>query len=246
MMDSTLMKKDRLFHAKNVREDFRFNDQVAEVFDDMLNRSVPFYSAVIDSIAELLRRQVPPGSMVYDLGCSTGTTLLELSRRLPEMNFQYRGIDIAPAMIDKARRKAEMYSKSSLIRFTEADIMTASLPEARAVICNYTMQFIRPPSRPQFVRRIYDGLPPGGVLYVSEKIINHDKMLNRIFIDLYHGFKRRQGYSELEISAKREALENVLIPFSIEENLDLIRQAGFASAEPFFQWFNFASFVAVK
>lgn len=246
MMDSALMKKDRLFHAKTVQEDFTFNDQVAEVFDDMLSRSVPFYNAVIDSIAELLRQQVPQGSTVYDLGCSTGTTLLELSRRLAEMNFQYRGIDIAPAMIEKARRKAEMYSKSSLIQFVEDDIMTAPLPDAYAVICNYTMQFIRPLSRPQFVQRIYDCLPQGGILYVSEKIINHDKMLNRVFIEMYHQFKRRQGYSELEISAKREALENILVPFSIDENLDLIRQAGFYSVEPFFQWFNFASFIAVK
>jgi len=240
------MKKDKLFRSNIVQEDFTFNGKVAEVFDDMLDRSVPFYGAVIDSIAELLRQQVPPGSTVYDLGCSTGTTLLELSRRLAEMGFRYRGIDNAPAMIEKARSKAEMYSKSTLIHFTEDDITTAPLPDAHAVICNYTVQFIRPPSRPRFVKRIYDSLPPGGILYVSEKIINHDKVLNRIFIEIYHQFKRRRGYSELEIAAKREALENVLVPFSIDENLDLLRQAGFAAAEPFFQWFNFASFIAVK
>ncbi|MDW7772269.1 MAG: carboxy-S-adenosyl-L-methionine synthase CmoA [Desulfobulbaceae bacterium] len=241
-----MMKKDKLFDSKGINEDFTFNDRVAEVFDDMLSRSVPFYSAVIDGIAELLRQQAPPGSIVYDLGCSTGTTLLELSRRLVDMDLEYRGIDIAPAMLEKARRKAEMYAKSPLVSFIEDDIMTAPLPDARAVICNYTLQFIRPPLRPRFIRRIYDSLPPGGLLYISEKIINHDKMLNRVYIDMFHRFKRRQGYSELEIAAKREALENVLVPFSIEENLDLIRQAGFASAEPFFQWFNFASFVAVK
>jgi tRNA (cmo5U34)-methyltransferase len=245
-MESAEMKKDKLFNSRAVTEDFTFNDQVAEVFDDMLNRSVPFYSAVVDGIAELMKQQAPPGSTVYDLGCSTGSTLLELARRLTEMNLRYRGIDNAPAMIEKARRKAEMYSKSSIIQFIEGDIMTEPLHDANTVICNYTMQFIRPLSRPQFVKRIYDNLPAGGLLYVSEKIINHDRKLNRIFIEMYHLFKRRQGYSELEISSKREALENVLIPFSIQENLDLIRQAGFATVEPFFQWFNFVSFVAVK
>ncbi len=240
------MKKDKLFDSSAITEDFTFNEQVAEVFDDMLNRSVPFYSAVIDSVARLLRNQVPQGARVYDLGCSTGTTLLELSRRLVDMEFHYTGIDNAPAMIEKARRKAEMYSKSAVIEFIEDDITTFRPAGADVVICNYTMQFIRPLDRPRFVRRIYDNLPDRGLFCASEKIINHDKKLNRAFIDMYHQFKKRQGYSELEIAAKREALENVLVPFSIRENLDLIRQAGFPTVETFFQWFNFASFIAVK
>ena len=240
------MKKDKLYHSKPVSGDFTFNEEVAEVFDDMLNRSIPFYSTVLDSLAGLMRQQIPPGSTVYDLGCSTGTTLLELSRCLADLKLRFLGVDNAPAMIEKARRKAEMYTKGALIQFIEGDITLIPLPEARAIICNYTMQFIRPLRRSRFVKRLYDSLPPGGVLYVSEKIINHDKMLNRIFIDMYYHFKRKQGYSELEIAAKREALENVLVPFSIQENLDLIRQAGFSSVEPFFQWFNFASFVAIK
>lgn len=240
------MKKDELFRSRPVAEDFTFNEEVAEVFDDMLNRSVPFYSAVIDSIAELIRCQIVPGTVVYDLGCSTGTTLLELSRRLADMQLRYCGIDRAPAMIGRAKRKAAMYARGTELLFVEDDIVTAPLPEAGAVICNYTMQFIRPPSRPRLVRRIRDSLPPGGIFYLSEKTISHDPALNRVFIEMYHRFKRRRGYSELEIAAKREALENVLVPFSIEENLDLLRQSGFASAEPFFQWFNFASFVAVR
>ncbi len=240
------MKKDKLFDLKSITEDFNFNEQVAEVFDDMLSRSVPFYPVVIDSIAELVRRKVPLGSRVYDLGCSTGTTLLELSRRLADMELHFIGIDNAPAMIEKARRKVEMYSKSSVIQFVEDDITTSLTADADVIICNYTMQFIRPLARPKFVRQIYDSLPVGGLFFASEKIINHDKKLNRAYIDIYHQFKKRQGYSELEISSKREALENVLVPFSIQENADLIRQAGFSGVETFFQWFNYASFVAVK
>jgi len=240
------MKKDKLFDSGAITEDFTFNKHVADVFDDMLNRSVPFYSAVIDAIAELVRRHVPPGSKVYDLGCSTGTTLLELARRLDDMELHYTGIDNAPAMIEKAARKAEMYSKSAVIRFIEDDITSALPTDADVIICNYTMQFIRPPARSGFVRRIYDSLSEGGLFVVSEKIINHDKKLNRAFIDMYHRFKKQKGYSELEISAKREALENVLVPFSIQENLDLIRQAGFPTVETFFQWCNFASFIAIK
>lgn len=240
------MKKDQLFNSSAVTEDFTFNDQVAEVFDDMLNRSVPFYSAVIDSMAELMRRQVPPGSRVYDLGCATGTTLLELARRLADMKLHFIGVDNAPAMIEKAERKAKMYSKSTVIEFIKGDITSINLTDADVVICNYTMQFIRPLARPQFTKRIYDSLPKGGLFCIGEKIISHDKKLNRTFIEMYHQFKKQQGYSELEISTKREALENVLVPFSIDENIDMLRQAGFPTAETFFQWFNFASFIAIK
>lgn len=240
------MNKDRLFTSGAVQEDFTFNDKVAEVFDDMLNRSVPCYSAVIEGITGLLRHKPMHGRAIYDLGCSTGTTLLELARRLPDLDCRFVGIDNAPAMIKKARQKAEMFSKSSIIRFIEDDIATAELEGAGVILCNYTLQFIRPMTRLQFVRRLYDILPPGGICIVSEKIISHDKILNREFIAMHHHFKRRQGYSELEIAAKREALENVLVPFSIEENIDLLRQAGFPSVETFFQWFNFASFVALK
>lgn len=240
------MKKDKLFKSGKVSRDFSFDDKVAEVFDDMLDRSVPFYGAVIDGLAGLLRQQDIRGRTVYDLGCSTGTTLLELARRLPALECRFVGIDNAPAMISKARRKAEMFSTTAAVEFLEGDIVTAELDDAGAIICNYTLQFIRPMTRLPFVRRLYEALPAGGICVVSEKLIIHDTKLNRHFIKMHHRFKREQGYSELEIAAKREALENVLIPYSIEENIDLLRQAGFQSVETFFQWFNFASFVALK
>jgi tRNA (cmo5U34)-methyltransferase len=149
-------------------------------------------------------------------------------------------------MIEKAGRKAEMFSKTGSVQFREGDITAAPLTDAGAILCNYTLQFIRPMTRLQFVKKLYDALPAGGIFIVSEKVICHDPKLNRHYIEMHHRFKRLQGYSELEIATKREALENVLIPFSIEENIDLLHQAGFQSVETFFQWFNFASFVAVK
>jgi tRNA (cmo5U34)-methyltransferase len=240
------MAEDTLYAHGVVGEDFAFNDRVAEVFDDMLHRSIPYYQTVVEAMAQLISRNCPKGGMIYDLGCSTGTTLLELSRRLPVDQFRYRGIDNAPAMLDKARKKSAMFSKSSLLTFNEEDITTCALPSAAAVICNYTMQFLRPITRLDFVHRIYSALPEDGVFFLSEKTISHAKRLNRNFIDIYHAFKRQQGYSELEIAAKREALENVLIPFSLEENISLLREAGFAEIEPYFKWFNFTAIVALK
>nr|WP_320011654.1 carboxy-S-adenosyl-L-methionine synthase CmoA [uncultured Desulfobulbus sp.] len=240
------MSEDTLFAAGSLGEDFTFNDRVAEVFDDMLDRSVPHYRSVIGGMAQLLARRSQSRTTIYDLGCSTGTTLLELSRQLPAEQFCYVGIDNAPAMLEKAQKKSAMFSKSSVITFKEADITTCPLPDAAAIICNYTMQFLRPLTRRAFVSRIFEALPENGMFFLSEKTISHATKLNRDFIDIYHQFKRKQGYSELEIAAKREALENVLIPFSLEENKALLKDAGFSEVEPYFTWFNFTSFVAVK
>ncbi len=244
--EDTKMSEDTLYRAGKVGEDFTFNDQVAEVFDDMLDRSIPYYRSVIEGIAQLLACRSHKKATIYDLGCSTGTTLLELSRRLPADRFRYVGIDNAPAMLGKAQRKSDMFNKSTLIEFREDDINTCPLPEATAVICNYTLQFLRPITRLDFVTRIYRALPDDGMFFLSEKTISHATRLNRDFINIYHHFKRQQGYSELEIAAKREALENVLIPFSLEENIALLREAGFTEIEPYFKWFNFTALVAVK
>jgi tRNA (cmo5U34)-methyltransferase len=240
------MSKDDLFRHGGVDADFQFSEQVAEVFDDMLARSVPNYGQVIEMIAQLLGRFLAPGDRVYDLGCSTGNTLLQLARRLESLDLRFIGLDSSPAMVHKASLKAEMYSKKERLAFQQGDITATPLEPAGAIICNYTLQFIRPLRRPEFLARVAGSLKPGGVLILSEKSISHDPVLNRAYIDFYLDFKRAQGYSELEIAAKREALENVLIPFSIEENRRLLSDAGFASVETFFQWFNFVSFVAVK
>ena len=240
------MNRDKIFHIQSIKEDFAFNEQVAEVFDDMLDRSVPFYGAVIEAIAGLLKNYAPKGGTIYDLGCSTGGTLLELGRRLSHMEMTLIGVDNSSAMLEKAEKKAEMFSKSKLITFLEADILTHDFSDADVIICNYILQFLRPMVRPDFIRKLYSSLPKGGILIISEKTISHDRSLNREFIAMHHQYKRDRGYSELEIAAKREALENVLIPFSKTENIELLKNAGFSGIETFFQWFNFCSFIAIK
>ncbi|NLX17876.1 MAG: carboxy-S-adenosyl-L-methionine synthase CmoA [Desulfobulbus sp.] len=238
--------QDTLFASGVIAEDFTFNEHVAAVFDDMLDRSIPCYRLVIDAMAQILSCHLQPGTTVYDLGCSTGTTIFELTRRLPGMELTFIGIDNAPAMVAKARTKSAQYSKNHDIHFKECDITSCSLPGAGAILCNYTLQFLRPLARQSFINRIFAALPSGGVFILSEKTIALSSRLNRDFIEIYHSFKKQQGYSELEIAAKREALENVLIPFTIRENTALLEQAGFSEIEPFFTWFNFSSIVALK
>lgn len=238
--------RDTLFNVDTVQEDFVFNERVVEVFDDMLDRSIPFYREVIASSARLLDIYLHTDDRVYDLGCSTGTTLLEFCRLLQDKGLRFVGIDSSSPMLEKARLKTELYRKQDSISFLEEDITSMHHPEAGAFILNYTLQFIRPLRRETFLKNLYASLRPGGILLLSEKIISHDQRLNREYIDIYHQFKKSKGYSELEIARKREALENVLIPFSIDENRTMLKNIGFSTVETYFQWFNFASFVAVK
>ena len=212
----------------------------------MLDRSVPFYREAIGATAHLLTRVLAPGDQVVDLGCATGTTLLELSRLLADKGLHFLGVDNSQSMLDKAQLKSELFSKQDRLSFANQDITQVHRPGTGAFVLNYTLQFIRPLQREDFLRRLYSDLRPNGVLILSEKTISPDSSLNRDFIDIYHQFKRERGYSELEIARKREALENVLIPFSIDENKSLLRRVGFRPVETFLQWFNFASFVAVK
>ena len=240
------MARDTLFEKKASAEKFQFNERVADVFDDMLDRSVPFYSHVIEMSAEILNRSLLAGDKVYDLGCSTGTTLIALARKLEPENLQFIGIDNSQAMLDKALRKAEMFSMADRIDLIERDITQAAISRAGGVILNYTLQFIKPAIRVEFLKRIHNGLRNDGILIFSEKVVCRDNELDQQFLDSYHRYKMRRGYSELEIANKREALENVLVPLSIQENRDLLVQAGFTRIETFFQWFNFVSFVASK
>ncbi len=238
--------KDRLYRVDTVPEDFDFNERVVEVFDDMLDRSIPCYQTVIKESSRLLGACLEPGDLVCDLGCATGTTLFFFIRELTQSNLRFLGLDSSPVMLAKARQKAEFYAPDAAIEFQQEDITVLNRPGTGAFVLNYTLQFIRPVLRQPLIQRLYDNLRPGGLLILSEKTILDDKRLNRTYIDIYHDFKREQGYSELEIARKREALENILIPFSAAENRQLLEHAGFDPIAPFFQWFNFSSFLARK
>lgn len=241
------MARDEIYKNPEMTGDFKFDGKVADVFDDMLNRSVPCYRMVIEMITAILERFLQPGDRVFDLGCSTGETLLELARKLNHLQLEFTGIDNSPAMIEKAIHKAEMFSLDSNLKFKEVDITELDLPsDTGAVIMNYTLQFLKPAKRKEFISSIYQALRPGGLLIISEKTISPAPETNGAYIDSYLEFKRRNGYSETEISRKRQALENVLVPFSIRDNLDLLTEAGFKAPETFFQWFNFTSFLAIK
>ncbi len=240
------MPRDEIFVEPVAPGDFRFDKKTAAVFDDMVSRSVPFYEEIQRMVAEIVADFAADGTCVYDLGCSTATTLLALDPMVSP-GVRYIGVDNSPDMLDEARRKLAEANIARPYDLVQADLNEGvRLEHAAVVIMNLTLQFIRPLYRNEFVARIFRGLNDQGCLILVEKVTIADSLLNRLFIKYYYNFKRQRGYSNLEIAQKREALENVLIPYRLEENVEMLRRAGFRPVEVFFRWHNFCGIVAVK
>ena len=212
----------------------------------MVTRSVPFYPEMQRMIGELAGDHYQENTTVYDLGCSTGATLIHMDHMIP-VHIPFVGIDDSEDMLEKCRAKLTQMEFTRPYKLNVADLNSAvSIENASVVVLCLTLQFIRPIYREKLLRTIYEGLVPGGVLIVVEKILAEDNTFNRDFIKYYYDYKRRNQYSEMEIAQKREALENVLIPYKLSENIALLKESGFRTTETFFKWYNFAGFIAKK
>jgi len=242
--------KDEIFkEAGSGKKPFEFNAQVARVFDDMVSRSVPFYSEVLRMSAELAHTFYQPGTQIYDLGCSTGALLPLLDAQFGDDGFTYTGIDNSADMIEQCAAKLKTITdkaKNHDKTFKVADITATDFQPASVIVSNYTFQFLKPLARQALLRKIFSSLTPGGCLIVSEKCLEDAADMSRVYADLYHALKARNGYSTLEIAEKRDALENVLIPFRVSENAEMLRDAGFNPVSIFFKYYNFTSFIALK
>ncbi len=243
------LSSDRLY-AKTQRgvEDFTFDAQTATVFDDMLNRSVPLYGEIQRLIGELAGDFAVDGTTVYDLGCSTGTTLVAIAHHLPSgLNVRFVGIDSSEEMLDKARAKltAAKFPYAYELRVGDLD-HGLMIEEASVVVMSLTLQFVRPLLRDRLLETVYRGLNHNGCFILIEKILARHSLFNRLFIKHYYEMKKRSGYSDLEIAQKREALENILVPYRRQENERLLEQVGFSQVETFFQWYNFSGMIALK
>lgn len=240
--------KDDMFDDPDMEvTDFTFNQEVARVFDDMVSRSVPFYNDLQEAFVSLSLSFVKPGTGVYDLGCSTCTTLCEIAKNIDDPSVSYVGIDNSESMLNKAQEK--LSSKGVLAR-CELRVQDLNEPiqieNASVVYLNWTLQFVRPLNRDRLIRTIFNGLVHGGILIIAEKVLASDSLLNRLYINYYYKYKRKQRYSDTEITKKREALENVLIPYQVDENIDLLKRGGFATVDIFFRWLNWAAYLALK
>lgn len=237
--------EDRLFSQGNYPKPFAFNEEVVAVFDDMVKRSIPLYQDVTRYVTRWALSVCKEGDKIYDLGCSTGTSMLHIMQSLP-FSAHFIGVDNAPAMIEKAKLKLEQHSAQHRYELLCQNLNNVSISAAKFTIMNYTLQFLPVSERSLLLKKIYEGSKPGAILFLSEKVRACCPEFQETTTRIYESFKQEQGYSRHEIAKKKEALENVLVPFTVEEHMENLRQAGFTKIEMVMRWNNFVSFVALK
>lgn len=237
--------KDRIFkNNKNYPRIFKFNFLVADVFDNMIKRSVPFYKDIQNLFCYFGKVFIKPSSNVYDLGCSTGYTLSKIIKIFPNQQITYFAVDNSADMLIKTKKRLR---KNNNIKYLKQDLnKKLKIENSSMVIANLVLQFLKYPSRLKLLKNIYQGLIFGGAFILVEKVINKERKLDQLFVDNYHVFKKDNNYSLLEIERKSHSLKNILQPITMSENIDLLRAAGFHNVEVFFRWFNFCGFIAVK
>ncbi|MCA1792960.1 MAG: carboxy-S-adenosyl-L-methionine synthase CmoA [Desulfotignum sp.] len=241
------MERDRVFARKRSRiKPFAFNREVAKVFDDMLVRSVPLYRESIHRQARLACRFYQAGTRMYDLGCSHGNLGLMICEQLQHHAFTMVGVDTSWPMLEKYQHRLQRAKCCGSIDLVCGSMEDIRIEKASVVVVNLTLQFLEKAGRDDFVRRIFSGLVPGGILLLMEKTVHPEPSVNSLQLDMYRQFKRENGYSDLEISQKRDALEKVLVPDTLDTHFQRLHKAGFSFVDVWLKWFNFSAIMAVK
>ena len=244
------MSQDDIFKQQLGDEPFRFDDSVANVFPDMLQRSIPGYGASLEAIGSLAARYVKEGTQCFDLGCSLGAATLAMRQGIRTDNCKIVAIDNSEAMIERCRQVLmeddARNASATPVDIVHGDIMDAEIANASMVVLNYTLQFLAVDERDTLIQGIYAGLVAGGLLVLSEKVVDENEHMEALLFDLHHEHKRRNNYSSLEISRKRAALEDVLVPETVAEHRARLQKAGFAHIAVWLRYFNFVSIIAIK
>jgi tRNA (cmo5U34)-methyltransferase len=244
------MSEDRIYKEKNGTEPFRFNDAVAEVFPDMLRRSIPGYAASIEAIGSLASRYVRADTRCYDLGCSLGAATVAMRQGIRAPGCRILAVDNSAAMIERCRdviaADESVSAAETAVDLELGDIRDTEISNASMVVLNYTLQFLGVAERGPLLRRIHDGLVDGGLLVLSEKVVDPDPKMEALLVELHHEHKRRNDYSALEIARKRAALEHVLVPEPVAVHHERLRDAGFSRSAVWLRYFNFVSIIAFR
>ncbi|WP_418358781.1 carboxy-S-adenosyl-L-methionine synthase CmoA [Shewanella basaltis] len=242
-----ISQQDNIYaHAADQIADFQFDQRVAGVFNDMIRRSVPGYAQIINTIGDFASDFVTPNSNVYDLGSSLGSATLSIRRQIEGRECQIYAIDNSLSMIERCTENLSAYVSDIKVNLLCADIRDIDIENASMVVLNFTLQFLPKSDRDSLIKRICDGMLPGGLLVISEKLYFEDEQIHGLLDKQHLNFKRANGYSELEISQKRSALENVMRPDSLTVHKQRLTDNGFSHFSVWFQCFNFASMVAIK
>ncbi|CAH9057071.1 Carboxy-S-adenosyl-L-methionine synthase [Pseudoalteromonas holothuriae] len=238
--------KDGIYATEQQVKDFSFDANVVEVFPDMIQRSVPGYATIVSTMGKLAGQFAQSNSKLYDLGCSLGAVTLSMRRNIAKENCQIIAVDNSQAMVERCKMHLGGFKSDVPVDVQLGDITDLTINDASVVAMNFTLQFIPQDQRLAVLTNIYNGLKPGGVILLSEKIIGESDQQDNLLIDLHHDFKRHNGYSELEISQKRTAIENVMRPDSLSTHLARLNEIGFTQTQVWYQCFNFCSMVAIK
>ncbi len=246
MNDQSMARDDIYSLPLNQVGSFEFDDQVVRVFPDMIARSVPGYASILSMIEQLSSRFVRPGTTVWDLGCSLGAATRLIRRQAP-LDCTIHAVDNSPAMIERLQSiLAESPDDGCRVELHEADLRDVEVRDATFVVLNLTLQFLPPAERTQVIDKIFRGLLPGGALLLSEKICFNEPTQQHLMTELHHDFKRAHGYSDLEVAQKRTAIEDRLIPETLDTHINRLKNARFMPVAPWFQCFNFVSILAVR
>jgi tRNA (cmo5U34)-methyltransferase len=239
-------KKDNIFDKAGDVSPFEFNETVASVFDDMITRSVPHYKEIIQQQSRLTARFYQDGTLIYDLGCSNGNFTAAFISEMGERDFNLIAVDNSAPMLDFFKSRISGFIGYERVTPVLADIMDIAFKKSSVVIANLTLQFIPVEQREILIKRVYDSLVPGGIFLITEKTVNSDSEMADLQQEFYYRLKEENGYSKIEITRKREALENVLIPETVEAHMNRLKNAGFSAIEIWFKWFHFAAFICRK
>ena len=239
-------RRDLLFQEKQSINNFTFDRRVAKVFPDMISRSIPGYRIIIRQSGKLAARFVQPNSNCYDLGCSLGATTQEVARNINVENVTIIAIDNSEAMLNQAKINTNGMRSDTSISLVKDDICQTSINNASFATLNFTLQFISVSERRALITKIFRGLKPGGCLILSEKICFKEPRIDHRMVELHHQFKRQQGYSDLEIRQKREAIEDVLVPETVDQHVNRLKKIGFSEPRIWFQCYNFCSMYVFK
>ena len=244
------MTSDTIYRDDADNKPFQFNDEVARVFPDMLRRSIPGYAATIEAIGSLAARYVRAGSNCYDLGCSLGAASIAMQQGIGVPDCRVYAVDTSSAMLKRCNEilatERQRSPGATPIELIEADIRDIAIDNASMVVLNYTLQFLAMDDRDALLGGIRRGMNDGGLLVLSEKVVDENPTMEHLLVDLHHEHKRRNDYSALEISRKRAALENVLIPETVSAHRARLAAAGFRHTAVWLRYFNFVSIMAIR
>ncbi len=241
-----MQEKDTIYTGSLAKvSDFVFDESVAKVFQDMIQRSVPGYEMILSSISLITARYAQENTHLYDLGCSLGAATLAMRKGLQKKNCHIFGVDNSPAMLERCQSYINQNECPVPVTLTRDDICNVPINNASMVVLNFTLQFIEPGKRLALLNKICKGTNKGGVLILSEKLLLNDEQ-QQVLEPLQLDYKRANGYSELEISQKRQSIANVLIPETLKEHEMRLKKSGYTKVVRWLQHFNFISLLAIK